>query len=408
VAKLTQDGIKNLETRDKAYDLRDDATPGLLVRVQPSGTASFYIQIARGKRKRIGGVKDTKLSDARKLAKQLIGEAAADKKGGNDDITLGDILKKHYRRHVIANNPTGEDIVRDISNNWGHLFNLPVRKVGAKQLRDFEADKLTQDKPISRSSINKYTGQLKTMLNWAADQELITESPIKKHKPLSVDKKPEPRFLSDQERSALLKALRDRDHEKREKRKSNNKWKIARHIDPLPEISEDEYPDHVTPMVLIALFGGLRRSEIFRLEWRDVNFVTGQIAIRKPIGGKKGTATRHVPLTPQVRKALEQWQEQNTNRRAGLVFINPETGGQFQTLKTVWGQLLKRAGITNFRFHDLRHTYASMLAMETGDLYIIKELLGHASVETTQIYAHLADSHKRQAVAATFDDIEGA
>jgi integrase len=66
--------------------------------------------------------------------------------------------------------------------------------------------------------------------------------------------------------------------------------------------------------------------------------------------------------------------------------------------KTSWTNLRKRAGIEDFRFHDLRHTFVSKLVMAGVDLYTIKELMGHSTIQMTERYAHLGPEHKAKAV----------
>ena len=80
------------------------------------------------------------------------------------------------------------------------------------------------------------------------------------------------------------------------------------------------------------------------------------------------------------------------------MFPSPKTGVRLVTIKTAWRDLMSLARLRDFRFHDLRHTFASNLAMKGADLYSIKELLGHADVTTTQRYAHLAPEHRSRVV----------
>jgi integrase len=72
--------------------------------------------------------------------------------------------------------------------------------------------------------------------------------------------------------------------------------------------------------------------------------------------------------------------------------------GVIKSFKTSWKSTLGRAGIENFRIHDLRHTFASWLVMQGESIYVVKDLLGHASITQTEIYAHLAPDQGRQAV----------
>lgn len=88
------------------------------------------------------------------------------------------------------------------------------------------------------------------------------------------------------------------------------------------------------------------------------------------------------------------YQQSNRNN---LVFPNKE-GGRFNHIKRSWGNLLVEAGIQNFRFHDLRHHFASKLVMAGVDLNTVRELLRHADIQMTLRYAHLVPEHKARAV----------
>jgi len=80
------------------------------------------------------------------------------------------------------------------------------------------------------------------------------------------------------------------------------------------------------------------------------------------------------------------------------VFYDPKTGKAYQDIKRSFKSALRGAGIKDFRFHDLRHTFASHLVMAGVDITTIKELLGHKSLTMTLRYAHLAPSHKVKAL----------
>jgi len=113
--------------------------------------------------------------------------------------------------------------------------------------------------------------------------------------------------------------------------------------------------------------------------------------------GAKSGNTRYIPLSDDALSTLRAWREQTSSPR--LVFPSPVTGGRMDNIRKSWASLIKLANIQNFRFHDLRHSFASNLAMTGADLNTIRELLGHASIEMTLRYAHLTPGHKAAAVA---------
>jgi integrase len=111
---------------------------------------------------------------------------------------------------------------------------------------------------------------------------------------------------------------------------------------------------------------------------------------------KSGRA-RHGPLNEEAVRVVKKCRTGDVNV-AGYVF--PGTGGdRLIDVKTAWKPLLQVARVTGFRFHDLRHTFASRLVMAGVDLNTVRELLGHADLKMTLRYAHLAPEHKAAAVA---------
>ena len=81
-----------------------------------------------------------------------------------------------------------------------------------------------------------------------------------------------------------------------------------------------------------------------------------------------------------------------------FVFYNPQTGKRYSDIKKAFNRACDKAKITDFRFHDLRHTFASQLLMGGGDLVALKEILGHADIKMTLRYSHLASAHMKKAV----------
>ena len=142
------------------------------------------------------------------------------------------------------------------------------------------------------------------------------------------------------------------------------------------------------PIVLFALHTGMRRGEILSLAWEDVNLDRRLIRVMHTKNGEP----RDIPMSEEVSQLLRELEVCGTQ-----VFTRP--GGQaIRDLRTGFANALKRAGITNFRFHDLRHTFASHLVMNGVDLLTVKELLGHKSIDMTLRYSHLSASHKHKAV----------
>jgi integrase len=139
----------------------------------------------------------------------------------------------------------------------------------------------------------------------------------------------------------------------------------------------------------------LGESQLLLLQWENVDFKNTILTI---IGETaKSTKTRHIPLNSIALKLLKNWRNDN-NVSIGLVFLNDKTGAPFTDVKKAWLGILKKAKIAKFRWHDMRHHFASKLVMASVDLNTVRELLGHADIKMTLRYAHLAPEHKATAV----------
>ncbi len=160
-------------------------------------------------------------------------------------------------------------------------------------------------------------------------------------------------------------------------------------------MERNTFADYLKPMVLLARNTGMRRGELFALTWENVS-VKEKLVTVEGVTAKSGS-TRHISLNNEALGVLIDWRNQSDGNK--LVFPNPNTGKKFDNIKKSWATLIKLAGIKEFRFHDLRHHFASSLVMKGQDLNTVRELLGHSDLSMTLRYAHLAPEHKAAAVA---------
>jgi len=158
----------------------------------------------------------------------------------------------------------------------------------------------------------------------------------------------------------------------------------------LDAIQKDTHP-HAGPMMLMALYTGMRRGELFKLKWKDIDFERGFINIVDPKGGFSQT----IPLNDAARGVLE------SHVKMGSKYVFPGRGGRQRTgIKYPVNKIKKAAGLPkDFRpLHGLRHVYASALASSGKvDLYVLQKLLTHKSSTMTQRYAHLRDEALKKA-----------
>jgi integrase len=181
------------------------------------------------------------------------------------------------------------------------------------------------------------------------------------------------RYLSDEERTALLKACKSSDN------------------------------SYLYPVVVLALSTGMRQGEIMGLKWSNVDFQHGRIILKNTKNGE----SRGVPVTGL---ALEAMKNHAKVRKidSTLVFPSKANPDKPQELRTAWLRALKEAKIDDFKFHDLRHTAASYLAMDGASLADIAEILGHKTFQMVKRYAHLSDDHTQAVVKRMNDKIFGS
>lgn len=147
---------------------------------------------------------------------------------------------------------------------------------------------------------------------------------------------------------------------------------------------------NIKPVAVVALNTGMRKSEILNLKWHDIDFKGDIIYLLKTKNNNK----REIPMNDAVKTALIKVKRHPESQ---YIFCG-KNGKPMQNIRKSFFTALKKAGIINFRFHDLRHTFASQLVTFGVDLNTVRELLGHKSLEMTLRYSHLSPDHKKRAV----------
>jgi integrase len=146
------------------------------------------------------------------------------------------------------------------------------------------------------------------------------------------------------------------------------------------------------PMVLLALATGGRKNEIRQLQWSEVDLQAGVVRFLRT----KNQESRAVPVAGEARAVLASLAAQ---RRPEVRYVFPcRHGGKAIVVERAWRAALRQAEIQDFRWHDLRHTFASWMAMSGASLRDIAEVLGHRNIQQTMVYAHLLQSHTASVV----------
>lgn len=390
--------IKTIKPNGKQFDIRDAKLKGFMIRVNPTGTMSFVCEYKRGKRITIARVGVMTPAQARDKAREILACAAK----GEDPIaylnrdkriTLKKFINDHYQPWVLAHRKSGRKslnrIIRCFVVPYG---NKPLAEINPLLIEGWRTKRLNEK--VSTETINRDIATFKASLSKAVEWGLTDKNPLSALKLLKIDRTPKVRFLDKDEEKRLRDALDERDCQIRSERESANQWRQERNYTLLPKLGDEHFSDHLKPMVLLSMNTGIRQGELFQLRWSDVDLKNANITIAAE--STKSSHTRHIPLNSEALSVLTIWRVQTADSQ--LVF--PSGNNQpFNNVRKSWLNLLKRAQICNFRWHDMRHHFASRLVMAGVDLNTVRELLGHSDLKMTLRYAHLAPEHKANAVA---------
>lgn len=257
---------------------------------------------------------------------------------------------------------------------WNEVFgNHKLVDIAAdlirQQLKEFEAGKCKRGdgvgktkllaKTRSPSTVNRYRTVLSAIFKYAIGEGYLTSNPVSRVPCRKVNNQ-RTRYLNESERKRLLAVCK------------KSEW------------------DKLHLLVLMAMTTGMRKAELTGLRWCDVDF-DKNLAF---LGDTKNGEQRYCPIPGFVMEELRPYRQIGT----GLLFpseLKPDKPLEF---KKHWIKALAEADIKNFRWHDLRHTAASLLVMNGATLYEAGEVLGHKSTQTTQRYAHLSTDHKSELV----------
>lgn len=287
--------------------------------------------------------------------------------------TMAELIDR-YIKDVLPNKSTKakQDKNQQTQMLWwkeqiGHVTLADVTPTLLAECRDnFLNTPLGNGKRRAPATVVRYMAVLSHAFTMAVNEwGWLEDSPMRKvRKP--VEARGRVRFLSEEERKALLDACRN------------------------------STCPYLYPVVVLALSTGMRKGEIMTLRWQDVDFSRGLISLHETKNGER----RAVPL---VGHALEELRKLGKVRNLHSPFIFPASErGQSDRpfdIHAPWQRALKEAKLEDFRFHDLRHSAASYLAMNGASLAEIAEVLGHKTLQMVKRYAHLSEAHTSAVVA---------
>lgn len=229
----------------------------------------------------------------------------------------------------------------------------------------------TKEKYRSVATLNRYMSALSHAFTIAIKEWCwLEDNPC-----LKIDNLKEPRgrirFLSDEERRRLLKECQNSDSK------------------------------HLYKIVVLALSTGARKNEILKIKWQDLNLERGMVTFFDT----KNKEIRSLPIRGLSLEILKE-HSKNANHKCPYIFTSNNICKPID-IRSAWEAALKRADIDDFKFHDLRHSAASYLAMNGASLAEIAEVLGHKTLQMVKRYAHLSEAHTASVVEKMNNKIFG-
>jgi integrase len=409
---FTQSNVQAIKPNGKKQWVSDDDTRGLKLYVGPTGVKVWYYVKRDANRKvvyrKIGPFPDLSLAEAREQARILGGKIALKedikKERPPEKMKLSELLDR-YELHYVQSQKSGAFTMKVTRSLIAPLLNKPIDEITPAVIDDFRL-KDARAKKVKNTTFNKSAGVLRNALAWGAGEPdipldanpLARMKRLKEHDNLVVTK-----FMSDDEVERLLAAIDQREDDMRKHRANHEQWRDERDYAPLPT-KPGAFVDYIKPLIITALHTGARRGSIFALEWRDVDFDAKKIILR-PEASKTAEVVA-IPMDSTLYDTLAKWRDQcEKTDRNDLVFPSPVTGGKLDNINTAWENIRKAAGLEHYRFHDLRHFFGSKLANIGTAPLIVKKLLGHRNLTTTERYLHAADEGMINAINQLADAI---
>jgi integrase len=277
-----------------------------------------------------------------------------------DRHTLADLVERQLEA-VKIDRPHDYERQRAMLGWWKDKLGAHTLSTVTPEVLARQRDALQTKEGMAPATVNRYLSALSKAFNNAVREwHWLPDNPLSR-----VSKKTEPRgivrYLSDDERAVLLDACR-----------------------------KSEYK----PLYLIVLFAvttGMRRGELLGLRWPDIDLERRVAVLHNTKNGDR----RSVPIVPEVAELLR---EHGKVRRLDNDLIFAHDAAETWLFDKAWYAALKEAKIKDFRFHDLRHTAASYLAMSGATVPEIAAVLGHRTLQMVKRYAHLSDQHAGEVV----------
>ena len=350
--------VRAAKPRSKRYDIRDDVVSGLVLRVFPSGIRTYTLERAvRGRRRyaNIGDADTMTIPEARREARRLLASYIEPTKVDRGPRTPGhpmtafaeEFLERQTHRWKLRTRKANERTLRkDILPTFGHLT---VDAITAEQVKDWFA--AMRDRPgIANRAMPVLSVMMRMAERWG--YRAHNTNPCKNTKRYRM--KPRERFLTAEEMARLNAVLR----------------------------RDEFWCPNVVAIVQLLMLTGCRVGEIRTLEW-------SWIKDKRIFLPDSKSGPRTVWLSSAARAVIDAIPRYGED--CPFLFPNRPPTRPVDNITFHWNRIRNEAGLASVRLHDLRHTWASVAAMNGVDMVTIAKLLGHALVETTERYVHLSD-----------------
>ena len=364
--------INSIKNEDEEEDAMAPRKPGERCKIFPKGSV-FFLETKSGRRwysfVQINGKPSTKalpedvktFTQAKRahmlrVRELLTGEMKEERRKG--EIKFFEFANL-YLDYVRINTPTNFRNAQSRLKEFKQFFgDIPLTAITPEEIEKFKMQKV---KKVRKLTVNHYLNQLRHMLNIAVDRGYLKTNPMAKVKNFRIQESEirTQRVLSEEEEEKLLNSC----------------------------------SGFLKKLIIVALNTGMRKSEILNLKWEEVDLNERLIILTNT----KNRRIREIPINDDV---FEVFREELKHRRSSpYVFVSRANKPiDSMVLQRAFKRVARRVGISELRFHDLRHTFATRLLQKGVDIITVMLLLGHSDVTMTQRYSHSALSQKREAV----------
>ncbi len=275
-----------------------------------------------------------------------------------EPILFKDFAKTYLENYAKTYKKSWVSDQTSINNLLPVFGNKNLDEINRFHVEQYRTDRI---KTVKHATVNREMACLKTIFNKAIEWGKAKDNPVKGIK-----------FYREEKRVRYL--LGDGEFQRF--------WQ---------ELHNPKTPDWLTASCKLLLYTGMRKGELLGkhgLKWVHVDEINRLLILEKTKSGKR-QIVRLNDSAYEVIKSL---------KRNGPYLFCHENGEPIKSIKTAWKTLLRRSGIDNFRTHDLRHCFASYMAMAGANQIEIKEALRHSTLEMSARYMHLSDSHLKESV----------